>query len=208
MICTYQCEFHVASLAPPIAPGVADDPVPTCDVDTNDVDAMVDGVICSTAGVDAALVERPVICINGNGKRPSSQHVVDHILLPRYLKMIHHRDCVIIFAVVACACRYVVRVQVFECDPTHVADLLVRGFRPASLTASVRTPIRAVDDRFKWRESSPVMIRRQTVGETHHLVTCCTDRIVCGLVRPALMASDSIWAVAEKALRVVREVGD
>ena len=37
---------------------------------------------------------------------------------------------------------------------------------------------------------------------------CCVDKIVSGLVRPALMASDSIWAVAEKALDVVREVGD
>ena len=37
---------------------------------------------------------------------------------------------------------------------------------------------------------------------------CCTDKIVSGLVRPALMASDSIWDVAETALRVVREVGD
>ena len=159
MICTYQCEFHVAFLAPPIAPGVADDPVPTCDVDTNDVDAMVDGVYCSTAGVDATYVGRPATRINDNGKRPSSQHVVDHILLPRYLKMIHHRDCVIIFAVVACACRYVVRVEIFEGDPTRGPDIIVSGFRPASLTASVRTPIRTVDDRFRWGELNLVVIR-------------------------------------------------
>ena len=157
--CTYQGEFHVAFLAPPVAPGVADNPVPTWDSDTNDVDAMVDVVFWSTAGVDAALVGTPVTGIKDSGKRPSGQHVIDHLLLPPYRKMIHHRDSVILFTVVACACRYVVRVQVFECDPTHVADLLVRGFRPASLTASVRTPIRAVDDRFKWRELDLVVIR-------------------------------------------------
>ena len=64
--CTYQCEFHVASLAPPIAPGVADDPVPTWDIDANDVDGMVDVVYWSAAGVDAALVGRPVTRIKGN----------------------------------------------------------------------------------------------------------------------------------------------
>ena len=165
MISTYQCEFHVAFLAPLSAPSVADDPVPTCDVDTNDVDAMVDGVYCSTAGVDAALVGRPATCINGNGKRPSSQHVVDHILLldivrhPRYPIMIHHRDCVIILTGVARACQYVVRVEIFEGDPTRGSDIIVSGFLCASSAASVRTPIRTVDDRFKWRELNLVVIR-------------------------------------------------
>ena len=118
---------------------------------------MVDGVICSTAGVDAALVERPVTCINGNGKRPSSQHVVDHILLPdvilrpRYPIMIHHRDGVIILTGVARACRHVVRVEVCEGDPTRGPDIIVSGFLCASSTAIVRTRIRTVDDRFKWR---------------------------------------------------------
>ena len=85
--------------------------------------------------------------------------MIDHLLLPPYREMIHHRDGVIIFTVVTCARRYVVRVEVFEGDSAHVADLLVRGFRPASLTASVRAPIRAVDDRFKLRELNLVVIR-------------------------------------------------
>ena len=41
---------------------------------------------------------------------------------------------------------------------------------------------------------------------TYHLVTCCTDNIVDGVVSPALIASDSIWAVAVKALQVDRFV--
>ena len=36
----------------------------------------------------------------------------------------------------------------------------------------------------------------------YHLVICCTDNIVDGVVSPALIASDSIWAVAGKALLV------
>lgn len=165
MIYTYQCEFHVAALAPPNAPSVADDPVPTCDIDTNDVDTMVDGVYWSAAGVDAAYIGRPATCINDNSKRPSSQHVVDHILLPdsifcpRYPIIIHHRDSIVISTGVACECRYVVRVEVFEGDPTRGPDILVRGFLYASLTAVGRTPIRAVDDRFKWRELNLVVTR-------------------------------------------------
>ena len=73
--------------------------------------------------------------------------------------MIHHRDGVIISTGVACECRYVVRVEVFEGDPTRGPDILVRGFLCASLTASVRAPIRAVDDRFKWRESNLIVIQ-------------------------------------------------
>ena len=45
-----------------------------------------------------------------------------------------------------------------------------------------------------------------TLGFAYHLVICCTDNIVDGVVSPALIASDSIWAVAEKALRVDRSV--
>ena len=40
----------------------------------------------------------------------------------------------------------------------------------------------------------------------YHLVICCTDSIVDGVVSPALIESDSIWAVAEKALHVERSV--
>ena len=40
----------------------------------------------------------------------------------------------------------------------------------------------------------------------YHLVICCTDNIVDGVVSPALIESDSIWAVAEKALHVDRSV--
>ena len=45
-----------------------------------------------------------------------------------------------------------------------------------------------------------------TLGFAYHLVICCTDNIVDGVVSPALIASDSIWAVAEKALHVDRSV--
>ena len=45
-----------------------------------------------------------------------------------------------------------------------------------------------------------------TLGFAYHLVICCTDNMVDGVVSPALIASDSIWAVAEKALRVDRSV--
>ena len=45
-----------------------------------------------------------------------------------------------------------------------------------------------------------------TLRFAYHLVICCTDNIVDGVVSPALIASDSIWAVAEKALHVDRSV--
>ena len=65
--CTYQCKFEVAFLAKIIAPTVPDNPVPTWDIDTNDIDVMADGVICSTAGVDAAHVGMQATRVNVGG---------------------------------------------------------------------------------------------------------------------------------------------
>ena len=62
----YQCEFHVAFVAPPVAPRVADDPVVAWDIDTNNVYGVVDVVFACAASEDTALVWTPVSGVDNN----------------------------------------------------------------------------------------------------------------------------------------------
>ena len=98
---TYQCKLHVAFLAPPWAPRVANDPIAARDINANNVDGMVDVVRTCAARKDAALVGSPVSGVDNNAKRPSGEDVIDHCLLPINRVIIHHGDGVIPFCGVA-----------------------------------------------------------------------------------------------------------
>ena len=63
---TYQGEFHVAFVSPPVAPRVADDPVIAWNIDANNVDGMVDVVFVRAAIENTALVGTPVSGVDNN----------------------------------------------------------------------------------------------------------------------------------------------
>ena len=64
----YQCELHVAVVSPPRAPTIAKDPVASCNVYAHDLHSVVDIIIGTAAGKDAALVLPDVVGVKGNGE--------------------------------------------------------------------------------------------------------------------------------------------
>lgn len=113
--------------------------------------------------------------------------MVNHLLLPPYRIIICNRDGEVFLAVVACLGSDVVRIEVIEGDATRIADVMVRGFWPAPLAAGVA--VCAVD----FEEYEFMYLYLSGGGEcAYHFVSCCTDRMVCGVVKPALIESDSI----------------
>lgn len=126
-------KLHVAFLAPPLAPRVADDPVVAWYIDAHDIDGVIDVGCSHAAGVDAASVGAPVSGVNNNRERSSSEDVLNHGLLPSHNReLIYDCDNEGFLVVVACGGWDVVRVEIIVRDAASVANVVIRGLWPTS----------------------------------------------------------------------------
>ena len=121
----YQCELHVAVVSPPRAPTVAKDPVASCDVYAYDVHSVVDIIIGTATGEDAALVLPKVVGVEGNGECAPRQNLIDHGLLS--IHSVSHRHChsIVVLRSVTVACFDVIGVKALVSDAACLRHIFV-----------------------------------------------------------------------------------
>ena len=130
----HQGEFYVALVAPPCAPGVADDPVPFLVIYANDLHSVI-GVSIWIAREYSAFVGAHGRRIDSDNKSAPVENVLDNVLLSFHSVVASHGDEVVVFHCIALSGSDVVGVRAILCYATSLSN----GTESSEVGATVAT---------------------------------------------------------------------